>query len=142
MFRHLKIGTTGSAVFLLASVALALPCEAAPPGDPVGIWKLRCVAPDGKARACVVAIRREGEALKGIYTTDGQTREAKEVVFAQGVLSIRVDGQFAGQVYGLTYSGKPAGDALRGTVRWSYGIARGSFAFEGERIGQDVAAAP
>src|SRR3954470_8958895 len=98
MSRHLKIGTTGSALFLLANLTLPLPCEAAPPGDPTGVWKLKCVSPDGKARSCVVTLRREGEALKGTYTADGETRDAKEVVFDQGVLSISVGGRFAGRV--------------------------------------------
>lgn len=142
MFRHIRIGSAGSAFCLLVTLTLSCPCEAAPPGDPVGIWKFKCVSPDGKARACVVTVRREGEALKGTYTADGETREAKEIVFTEGVLRVRVDGRFAGQAYGLTYSGKPAGDSLRGTVRWSYGIAWGSFAFEGERIGKNVALVP
>ena len=88
--------------------------------DPVGAWKLRCVSPDGKPRECV-------------------TRPAKNVVFDDGVLSVDVDGEFAGQSYGLTYKGVPRGNALQGLVRWSFGWASGSFAFEGERIKQQVA---
>lgn len=140
MLRQLKRGTRGSAVLLLA--ALVSRCEAAPPDVPVGTWTLRCTSPDGKARSCVVTVRREGDTLKGTYTADGVTRAAREISFARGVLSIRVDGQFAGQHYGLTYKGKPVGDSLRGTVRWSYGFAAGSFAFEGERVGEKLAATP
>ena len=108
-------------------------------GDPVGAWKLRCVSPDGKQRECVVTVYREGSALKGDYAADGVTRPAKNVVFDDGVLSVDVDGKFAGQSYGLTYKGVPRGDALQGLVRWSFGWASGTFAFEGERIKQQVA---
>lgn len=109
--------------------------------DPVGAWKLTCVAPDGKHRECVVTVFRQGAALKGDYTTDGVTRPAKHVAFDDGVLSVEVDGKFAGQAYGLAYKGTPRGDALHGLVRWSYGWASGSFAFEGERIEQEIASA-
>jgi hypothetical protein len=106
---------------------------------PVGAWKLTCVSPDGKQRECVVTVYREGSALNGDYVADGLTRPAKNVVFNDGVLIIDVDGKFAGQTYGLTYEGVPQGDALKGSVRWSFGWASRSFAFEGERIKQQVA---
>jgi hypothetical protein len=107
--------------------------------DPVGAWKLRCVSPDGKQRECVVTVYSDGSALNAEYTADGVTRPAKNVVFEDGVLSVDVDGKFAGKPYGLTYKGVPRGDALQGLVRWSFGWASGSFAFEGERIKQQVA---
>ena len=124
MFRHPKLAAVA---FLL----LAAPCLA---DEPVGTWKLKCVSPDGKDRSCLVKVAREGGRLTGTYVADGETRPVKEVSFVDGVMSIAVDGHFAGQVYGLTYRARPAGGALRGTVRWSYGIAAGSFAFEGERV--------
>ena len=110
--------------------------------DPVGAWKLSCVSPDGKQRECVVTVYREGSALKGDYAADGVTRPAKNVVFDDGVLSVDVDGKFAGQSYGLNpYKGEYHGveNALQGSVRWSFGWASGSFPFEGERIKQQVA---
>jgi hypothetical protein len=110
--------------------------------DPVGAWKLKCVSPDGKPRECIVTVFRDGAALKGNCTAEGVTRPAKSVVFDEGILSVEVDGKFAGQAYGLTYKGVPRGDALQGSVRWSYGWASGSLAFEGERIEQQVASAP
>jgi hypothetical protein len=110
--------------------------------DPVGAWKLKCVSPDGKPRECVVTVFREGSALKGDYTVDGVTRQAKNVVFDDGRLSVEVEGKFAGQAYGLTYKGTPRGDALQGSARWSYGWASGSIAFEGKRIEQQVALVP
>jgi hypothetical protein len=109
--------------------------------DPVGAWKMKCVPPDGKPRECVITIYREREDLKGNYTADGVTRPAKTAVFDAGVLTVEVDGTFAGQVYGLTYKGTPRGNALHGSARWSYGWASGSFAFDGERIEQRVASA-
>jgi hypothetical protein len=107
--------------------------------DPVGAWTLKCVSPDGKQRECVVTVYREGSDLKGDYVADGVTQPAKNVIFEDGVLSVQVDGKFAGQSYGLTYKGVPRGDSLQGLVRWSFGWATGSFAFEGERIKQQVA---
>ena len=103
---------------------------------------LKCVSPDGKPRECVLTVFREGATLKGNYTVDGVTRPAKNVVFDEGVLSVEVEGKFAGQVYGLIYKGTPRGDALQGCVRWSFGWASGSIAFEGERIEQQVASTP
>jgi hypothetical protein len=59
--------------------------------------------------------------------------------FEEGALSVEVEGRFAGQAYGLTYEGAPRGDALQGSVRWSFGWASGSFPFDGERVEQQVA---
>ncbi len=109
--------------------------------DPVGAWKLKCVPPDGKPRECIVTVFREGDELKGQYLADGEARPAKKVAFDEGVLSIEVDGKFAGQKYGLTYQGAPRGDALQGSVRWSFGWASGTFPFDGERLEQRVASA-
>jgi hypothetical protein len=108
--------------------------------DPVGAWKLKCVSPDGKPRECVVTVFRVGMTLKAKHMVDGAEKPAKDVSFQQGILSFCIDGKFAGQTYELTYKGKPRGRDLQGQVRWSYGWATGSFAFEGERIARKVAA--
>ncbi len=109
--------------------------------DPVGAWKLKCVSPDGKPRECIVTVFRDGVDLKGKYTAEGVTRPAKHVAFDEGILSVDIDGKYAGQAYGLMYKGTPQGDTLKGSVRWSYGWASGSIAFDGERIEQQVASA-
>jgi hypothetical protein len=108
-------------------------------GSPVGTWKLRCISPDGKKRECIVSLVRKAAALDGEYTADGVTRPVKKVAFEEGVLSVEVEGRFAGQAYGLTYEGAPRGDALQGSVRWSFGWASGSFPFDGERVEEQVA---
>jgi hypothetical protein len=110
--------------------------------DLLGAWKLTFTSPDGKARQCVLALSREGTALKGDYSADNTTRPARNVVFERGELSFAVDGQYAGQVYTLTYKGKPRGNSLKGAVRWKYGWATGSFDFVGERMVRGVATAP
>jgi hypothetical protein len=107
--------------------------------DPVGAWKLKCVSPDGQARECVVTVSREGTGLKGLYTADGGEQAARSVTFENGVLILEVDGKFAGQAYKLTYKGIPQGDALHGTVRWSFRWASGTFPFDGERLEEEVA---
>ena len=133
----------GAVPALLAICAMGALCRTTQVGsgnkaeDPVGAWIFRSVSPDGKHRECVVTVYREGTALKGDYTTDGMTRPAKNVAFDDGVLSVDVDGKFAGQAYGLTYRGVPAGRRPSGLVRFSFGWASGSFAFEGERIQQE-----
>ncbi len=124
---------------LRASLILFV-CSASAPESPVGTWKFKSVCPDGKQRECVVTIVKAGDVLKGTYVSDGVKRPAKGVSFARGVLTVEVDGQFAGQAYGVTYKGKPEGDRLSGTARWSYGWASGSFAFKGERLAQDAVA--
>jgi hypothetical protein len=110
--------------------------------DPLGAWKLKCVSPDGKDRECIVTFSRDGLAWKGTYQADGETRAAKDLAYDEGELSFRVDGKFAGLVYYLTYKGKPLGDNLNGTVRWSYGWASGTFGFRGERIAEQLASTP
>ena len=112
------------------------------PSDPVGAWNLKCVSPDGKYRECIVTVCRDGNDWKGNYQADGQTRAAQDVTFKDGIVSFRVDGKFAGQIYYLTYSGKPAGETLNGTVRWSYGWASGSFPFRGGRVLEQIASTP
>jgi hypothetical protein len=107
--------------------------------DPVGIWKLRCVSPDGKNRECVVTLFRNATGIEGDCTTDGVTRPVKEATFDQGVLTIGVDGRFAGQPYELTYKGTPRCEVMDGSVRWSFRWASGSFPFKGERVEQQVA---
>ncbi len=127
---------------LLAACSLVSPSKAASPDDPIGTWTLRCVPPDGKSRECVVTISRDGNGLKGLYVADGKKRLAKEVALDQGVLSVKVDGEYIGQAYKLTYQGTVRGNAMRGTVQWSYGWASGRFGFEGERVVDEIAAAP
>ena len=124
---------------LLLTASLA---HAAQPADPCGTWKLKGVSPDGKARECVVTICKDGGTLKGTYSAEGVKRAVKAVSFEKGILCVQVDGEFAGQCYGLTYKGKPSGDSLCGSVRWSYGWASGSFSFDGERIAPTVATTP
>lgn len=121
---------------LLAVFALASTCEARPAedGDPVGTWKLSCVCPDGKSRDCVIVVSRQDQALKATYKADGVTRAARAVSFDRGILSVKVEGDFAGSKYVLTYRGKPGKDTMRGDVNWSYLWASGSFTFKGERI--------
>ena len=132
---------------LLAICGLGLVPVRGEAGDPrvdnvLGAWKLKCTSPDGKVRECVVVLRREGTVLKGDYW-DGKTiRPARNVGFERGELSFGVDGKYAGQVYTLTYKGRPRGDAVRGTVYWKYAWASGSFGFLGERIPQSVARIP
>jgi len=99
-----------------------------------------CVCPDGKSRDCVINVIREGQALRATYQTDGVTRAARSVAFDRGILSVAVDGTFAGSDYVLMYKGKPEGEMIRGDVHWTYTWASGSFAFRGERVkGRGVA---
>jgi hypothetical protein len=107
--------------------------------DPVGIWKLRCVSPDGKNRECIVTLFRDATGIAGDYTADGVTRPVKKATFDEGVLKIEVDGRFAGKAYGLAYEGTPCGEAMEGSVRWSFAWASGSFPFKGQRVEQQVA---
>jgi hypothetical protein len=137
--RPKKIGTFLAITLLFAVWTLTTKGDAGKAEDPTGAWKLKCVSPDGKPRECVVTLYREGEDLKGNLTIGRVTQAAKNVGFHQGVLSFRVDGEFAGKAYTLAYQGKPQGDQLRGTVRWTYGWASGSFGFEGERLPRKVA---
>jgi hypothetical protein len=133
--------TGGLAVVLLTICPLLSACKAAPPEDPVGTWKLTCVCPDGKSRDCVISVSKEGEELEATYKADGVTRAARSVAFARGILSVEVDGKFAGSRYGLTYKGRPEGDTICGDVYWTYTWASGTFAFKGERIEEEGGAA-
>jgi hypothetical protein len=108
--------------------------------DLLGAWKLKYTSPDGKARQCVVALSREGAVLRADYSDAKATRPARNVAFERGELSFWVDGKYAGQVYTLTYRGRPRGNTLRGAVHWKYGWASGSLDFVGERITRSVAA--
>lgn len=122
---------------LLAVCALASISEAGPPDDPVGNWKLSYVCPDGRSRDCVLTVSRRGQVLEATCTSDGVTHAARAVSFDRGILSVRVEGQYAGSRYDVTYKGRPSGATLRGDVRWSYLWASGSFAFQGERMIED-----
>lgn len=130
---------TSVILLLMATCALTTQGEAIKAEDPTGTWKLKCISPDGKPRECVILLVREGRDLKGTLTLGRVTQPAKDVGFHEGVLSFRVDGEFAGKAYILVYKGRPRGDQLRGTVRWTFGWASGSIAFEGERLPQKVA---
>jgi len=142
--------TRSLSVFLslwLATCTLGLVPVRGATGDPrvddiLGAWKLKCTSPDGKARESVLVLRREGTVLKGDFWDGKTTRPARNVAFERGELSFGVDGKYAGQVYTVTYKGRPRGDALRGAVHWKYGWASGSFGFVGERITQSVATIP
>lgn len=134
MMSNLMLRAGGQLVVMLAICSVVSFCEAGPPVDPVGSWKLCCVCPDGRSRDCVINVSRDGRSLKASYNTDGVTRDARSVVFDRGKLSVQVDGEFGGSRYKLTYEGRPIGDTLCGDVHWSYLWASGTFAFKGERM--------
>lgn len=133
--------TGGFAVVLLASYLFVPVCEAASPEDAVGSWKLTSICPDGKKRDCVIKVIRDAQALRATCQIDGVTRVARSVAFDRGILSVEVDGRYAGSRYGLTYKGKPKGDAICGNVHWTYTWASGNFAFTGERVKEKGVAA-
>ena len=107
--------------------------------DLLGAWKLTYTSPDGKDRECVIALSREGTALRGDYWDGKTTRPANNVGVQRGELSFSVDGRYVGKVYTLTYKGRRINDALQGAVHWKYGWASGSFAFVGKRLARRVA---
>jgi hypothetical protein len=110
--------------------------------EPIGAWKITCVSPDGKNSECTVDVSRDCQAWRATYEAESETRAPQDVTFENGELCFRVDGKFAGQTYNLTANGRPQGETLKGTVRWSYGWASGSFAFRGERVAEQVASTP
>ncbi len=123
------------------NLSASLDLQGRAPEDPAGTWKLTCVCPDGKSRDCVINVSKEGEELKATYKADGVMRAARSVAFERGILSVEVNGKFAGSRYGLTYKGRPEGDTICGDVHWTYTWASGTFAFKGERIEEEGIAA-
>ena len=127
---------------VLMTSSVSFECEAAAAEDPVGTWKLNFLSPDGNPRECIVTIAKEGKTLKGSCTTAGVKLPVKDTAFNQGILSVRVDGEYVGHTYELIYKGKPVGNTLDGTLHWSYGWASGRLAFKGERIVRKFDATP
>lgn len=137
--RHdLMRGAGGAILTWVAMFGFASTCEAGPPADPIGTWKLTYTCPDGNVRDCVLTVTREGQGLKASCRGEGGNRAARAVTFRDGILTVQVDGQYAGAGYQVTYRGQIEGDGLRGDVGWSYLWASGSFAFEGKRVVEDT----
>src|SRR5262245_47159900 len=136
MLRGLSRCVCGPILVLLLTIPAL--CSADCPEEPVGTWALKSFCPDGKTRSCLVILFKEESELKANYVSEGESRPAKAVLFERGILTLRVDGRYGGQTYGLTYKGKPAQGKIKGTVTWSYQWFSGSFLFEGEHVEQAV----
>ena len=143
--RHFMRGLAGLLTCVFAACVVGVfsnggAAEESKANDLVGSWKLKFVSSDGQTRESVLTLTREGTALKGNYTADSVTRMAKDLGYERGELTFRVDGEYLGKTYTLTYKGRPQGDVFRGAVRWKFGLVSGSFDFEGQRVTREVVA--
>jgi acetyl esterase/lipase len=101
--------------------------------DVVGIWKLKYDPGDGQTHEPALTITKDGLTLKAEFIDGDQKGIVKEVRYKAGELQVKVETKYNGETATTTYTGKSAGDALKGDAQWEYQGMSGTFPFQGKR---------
>jgi hypothetical protein len=108
----------------------------------LGKWKLKLETPQGEIEP-ELTITQEGDELKGHYVSPFGEREAKDLKFADGELSWRLEADDDDEFdFEIIYRGKPDGDKITGTNEYDFGGETGTMEFTGERTPPDSEAKP
>lgn len=122
---------------LLSSVGLAV-AQSTPSSSIAGQWALTLNSPNG-THPVTASIRDEGGTLVGTVSTPGGTLPLAVSTTDAGAVVMAFTVQYEGQPLPVTMTGKPTGDAIKGTVKYG-GQAEGDFT--GNRAAPTAAAAP
>ncbi len=105
--------------------------------DVVGLWKFKLERPNGEPLETSIKITRDGDQLKGLYTSPYRESQAKNVKLAGDLLSFEIAGA-ADRVgeFRAVYKGKVTGNVFKGKLEYRLGDRDGSMDFVGHREGK------
>ena len=111
-----------SALCLVAGLLLAVNANAADKIDPNGKWTWTSEGRNGGTRTNVVTLKLDGEKLSGTVLGGGRQGQApteipiEEAKLTADEVSFQVTREFNGNKFVAKYSGKIAGDTMKGKV--------------------------
>ena len=101
--------------------------------DVVGTWKLESVRDDGETSESSIKITKDGDKLKGLYTSRYGEREVEKVKLEGNVLSFQFSGDINGEEFVVVYKGKLVDGSFKGTSVFERGDQRREREFTGRR---------
>jgi hypothetical protein len=109
-------------------------------GDPVGVWQLLVMTPDGAQIEPQVKISKNGDKLEGIFVSiDGSEVNLSSVAFSGGELTAEASVDFGGQQLVTKFKGNIEGDDFKGSVDYDLGGQTGTLDVTGKRQGAAAA---
>lgn len=92
--------------------------------DVLGTWKLESTRDNGETSESSIKLTKEGDKLKGLYTSRYGEREVEKVKLEGNVLSFQFSGDINGEEFVVVYKGKLTGDSFKGTSVFERGDQR------------------
>jgi hypothetical protein len=102
--------------------------------DVLGTWQFRVETQDGNVIEPKLTLTKEGDKVKGHYSSPFGEREPMEIKVENNQLSFFISGERDGNAFKITYKGKPRGQSITGTVDFDFGGQTGTIDFSGKRI--------
>ena len=99
----------------------------------LGKWNFEVTTDGGETLKPSILITREGDRLKGLYTSRYGEREAKKIQLKGDALSFEISGETDNGGFLIVYKGKLSGDSIKGTIDYQFGDRKGSTEFTGRR---------
>jgi hypothetical protein len=96
-----------AACFLFVASALA--------GDPSGTWRWTVATPNGDIETTLKLSLKDGQ-LTGSYSNSFGETSISAASFKDDAIAFKVEREFDGNKFVLSYAGKLAGDAITGTI--------------------------
>jgi hypothetical protein len=99
-----------------------------------GLWKITLTMEDGQKVQPALRLKKEGGKLSGTYLgTAGKELPLNDLLFKNGELSFQVADNIDGDKVRLRYTGKLAGETLKGTVTFGEGNQLVTLKFEARK---------
>ncbi len=101
--------------------------------DLIGTWQFKIETPNGQTITPSLKLSKKDDKLVGVYTSRFGEIEATEIQTKGTQLSFKIAGERDGNKFSVVYTGKPEGDAIKGTIDYEFGDQTGSIEFDGKR---------
>jgi autotransporter translocation and assembly factor TamB len=101
--------------FLAAFAACFLFAAAAFAGDPSGTWRWTVNTPNGDIETTLNLTLKDGQ-LSGTYSNSFGSVAISSATFKDDAIAFKVEREFDGNKFVLSYAGKLAGDAITGKI--------------------------
>jgi len=102
-------------LFSAAFAACFLAVAAAIAGDPTGTWRWSVTTPNGDIETSVKLELKNGQ-LTGHYSNQFGDSEISSASFKDDAIAFKVEREFNGNKFVLSYAGKLEGDAITGKI--------------------------
>ena len=101
--------------------------------DILGLWKFSSTRRNGEPLETSLKITRDGDKLKGLYTSPWREHEIPKITLKGNVLSFEYSGETDRGDFHFAYKGKVGRNSIKGNVEYKFGDREGSREFTGKR---------